>query len=44
MLRDRDPFRLAHLDTYSDILYVKERQADLSYLAHTLVKVGMYAV
>ena len=40
LLRDRDPYRLAHIDTYSNILYVKEKQAELSHLAHVIVKVG----
>ena len=43
MLRDRDPYRLIHIDTYSNILYVKERQAELSHLAHVVVKVDKYS-
>lgn len=37
--RDRDPYRLNHIDTYSNILYVKEKHAELSHLAHVIVKV-----
>jgi anaphase-promoting complex subunit 8 len=43
MIRDADPYRVAHIDTYSNILYIKEKHADLSLLAHTLVKVDKYA-
>lgn len=32
--RERDPHRMEHLDAYSNILYVRERRAELSYLAH----------
>lgn len=39
LLRERDPYRLTHIDTYSNILYVKEKQAELSHLAHVVVKV-----
>jgi|AntAceMinimDraft_1070359.scaffolds.fasta_scaffold21774_1 anaphase-promoting complex subunit 8 len=38
-----DPFRLEEMDTYSNILYVKEASAKLSFLAHSAVltdKVG----
>jgi tetratricopeptide (TPR) repeat protein len=34
--RERDPHRIEHLDAYSNILYVRERRAELSYLAHRL--------
>ncbi len=43
MIRERDPHRLEHVDTYSNILYVKERRADLSHLAHMMGKVNKYA-
>jgi anaphase-promoting complex subunit 8 len=42
-VRDVDPYRIEYLDTYSNILYVKERKAELSYLAHTLSKVDKFA-
>lgn len=38
-VRNRDPFRLQHIDTYSNILYVKEKAAELSFLAHNVVEV-----
>lgn len=41
-LRSRDPHRLQNMDTYSNILYVKESKADLSYLAHTAVRNNKY--
>jgi anaphase-promoting complex subunit 8 len=33
-----DPFRLQNMDTYSNILYVKESKAELSFLAHSAVR------
>jgi anaphase-promoting complex subunit 8 len=41
--RERDPHRMEHLDAYSNILYVRERRAELSYLAHRSVSVGVGA-
>ena len=38
-IREADPYRLEHLDTYSNILYYKEKRAELSHLAHVLSKV-----
>mmetsp|Transcript_16313 Transcript_16313/g.31650 ORF Transcript_16313/g.31650 Transcript_16313/m.31650 type:complete len:616 (-) Transcript_16313:247-2094(-) len=38
----RDPHRLQNMDTYSNILYVKECKAELSYLAHTAVRSNKY--
>ena len=32
--READPHRIEYLDAYSNILYVRERRAELSYLAH----------
>ena len=32
--RESDPHRIEHLDAYSNILYVRERRTELSYLAH----------
>mmetsp|Transcript_1665 Transcript_1665/g.1667 ORF Transcript_1665/g.1667 Transcript_1665/m.1667 type:complete len:374 (+) Transcript_1665:388-1509(+) len=37
-----DPYRLENLDVYSNILYVKEKRAELSHLAHTCVKVDKF--
>lgn len=41
--RDSDPHRLEHIDTYSHILYVKERKAELSHLAHAVSKADKYS-
>lgn len=41
-VRSHDPCRLEHIDTYSNILYVKERTAELSLLAHEVVKVRQF--
>ena len=38
-----DPHQLAHVDTYSNILYVKERRAELSHLAHVVTKIDKFA-
>lgn len=37
-----DPFRLEGMDTYSNILYVKEASAKLSFLAHSAVLTDKY--
>ena len=29
-----DPYRLDNLDTYSNLLYVKEQRVELAHLAH----------
>mmetsp|Transcript_58831 Transcript_58831/g.140283 ORF Transcript_58831/g.140283 Transcript_58831/m.140283 type:complete len:625 (-) Transcript_58831:166-2040(-) len=41
-LRKKDPFKLTSLDTYSNILYVKEQTAALSLLARQAVKIDKY--
>eukprot|EP00913_Durusdinium_trenchii_P006764 g6358.t1 len=41
-MRKRDPYRLTSLDTYSNILFVKERSAALSHLARHVVKIDKY--
>lgn len=38
----RDPYRLEHMDAYSNILYVKEKDAELSFLAHNAIKWDRY--
>lgn len=38
-MRESDPYRLDHIDTFSNILYVKERKAELSHLAHAVVQI-----
>ncbi len=40
--REKDPYRIESIDTYSNILYVKERRVLLSYLAHSVTKVFTY--
>ena len=41
-LHSHDPYRLDNLDTYSNILYVKEAKAALSHLAHVAMKNDKY--
>ena len=33
-LGEVDPYRLDNLDTYSNLLYVKEQRVELAHLAH----------
>ena len=42
MIRDHDPFRLDDMDVFSNILYVKEMKAELSSLAHSVVRTDKY--
>jgi anaphase-promoting complex subunit 8 len=41
-LREIDPYRLDHMDTYSNILYVKESKAALSFLAHSAFQIDKF--
>eukprot|EP00930_Biecheleria_cincta_P003845 TRINITY_DN104753_c0_g1_i1.p1 TRINITY_DN104753_c0_g1~~TRINITY_DN104753_c0_g1_i1.p1 ORF type:complete len:660 (-),score=96.38 TRINITY_DN104753_c0_g1_i1:73-2052(-) len=41
-VRRRDPYRLTGLDTYSNILFVKEQAPELSNLARHAVKIDKY--
>lgn len=41
-IRRRDPYRLDGMDTYSNILYVKEAKEELGFLAHTAVQIDKY--
>lgn len=41
-LRASDPYRLEHLDIYSNVLYVKEQRAELSRLAHAALRIEKY--
>jgi len=41
-VRRMDPYKLASLDTYSNILYVKEQAAALSHLARQAIKIDKY--
>jgi len=43
-LRKSDPYRLDNIDTYSNILYVKELKPELSYLAHEACRIDQYRV
>lgn len=43
-LQKSDPYRLDHLDTFSNLLYVKEMKTDLANLAHHAVKIDKYRV
>eukprot|EP01033_Poteriospumella_lacustris_P009277 gene9277-6642_t len=43
VLRAKDPYRLQHIDTYSNILYVQEKLAELSLLAHHVVHIDKFA-
>lgn len=37
-----DPCRLDNLDTYSNLLYVKEHRVDLAHLAHRVAQIDKY--
>ena len=41
-LRQKDPFRLENLDTFSNLLYIKESSAALSFLAQSVFKIDKY--
>eukprot|EP00276_Gloeochaete_wittrockiana_P012349 CAMPEP_0184374476 /NCGR_PEP_ID=MMETSP1089-20130417/165045_1 /TAXON_ID=38269 ORGANISM="Gloeochaete wittrockiana, Strain SAG46.84" /NCGR_SAMPLE_ID=MMETSP1089 /ASSEMBLY_ACC=CAM_ASM_000445 /LENGTH=565 /DNA_ID=CAMNT_0026717491 /DNA_START=2202 /DNA_END=3899 /DNA_ORIENTATION=- len=41
-LQKIEPCRLEHMDVYSNMLYVKEAKADLSYLAHNAALIDKY--
>lgn len=41
-VREQDPCSLEHMDTYSNILYVKEMKPELSYLAHHTNSIDRY--
>lgn len=41
-VRKKDPYKLSSLDTYSNILYVKEQSAALSHLARQAIKIDKY--
>ncbi len=41
-LSEADPYRLDNLDTYSNLLYVKEQRVELAYLAHKTAQVDKY--
>ena len=37
-----DPFRIELMDVYSNILYVKEKRKELSYLAHRCMELNKF--
>jgi len=41
-LHTMDPYMLEHIDTYSNILYIQDARAELSYLAHHAAEVDKY--
>jgi anaphase-promoting complex subunit 8 len=41
-VRTRNPYVIAGMDTYSNILYVKGLRAELSHLAHSLAEIDRY--
>ncbi|XP_059471871.1 cell division cycle protein 23 homolog [Neocloeon triangulifer] len=41
-LTNDDPFRLDNMDTYSNLLYVKEMRAELAHLAHQVSEIDKY--
>ncbi|KAH3786295.1 cell division cycle protein 23 homolog isoform X1 [Dreissena polymorpha] len=43
-LQKLDPYRLENMDTFSNLLYVKEMRYDLAYLAHKLSDIDKYRV
>eukprot|EP01083_Nonionella_stella_P070814 189682_1 len=42
-LKERDPFRLETMDTYSNVLYVKDCAGELSFLAHKAVQIDKFS-
>lgn len=42
-IREADPYRLDHLNVFSNILFVKDSKNQLSDLAHRVVKINKYA-
>lgn len=43
-LQQVDPYRLDNMDTFSNLLYVKEMKAELAYLAHHCCEIDKYRV
>lgn len=42
-VREMEPHRLDQMDCYSNVLYVKERRAELSHLAHMAVRLEKFS-
>lgn len=43
-LQTADPYRMDNLDTYSNLLYVKDMKTELATLAHHAVSIDKYKV
>lgn len=43
-LQKSDPYRMDNLDTYSNLLYVKDMKTELATLAHHAVSIDKYRV
>ncbi|XP_037958698.1 cell division cycle protein 23 homolog [Teleopsis dalmanni] len=41
-LQDADPYRLDNMDTYSNLLFVKELKTEMAQLAHKAVEINKY--
>jgi anaphase-promoting complex subunit 8 len=41
-IREKDPYRMDHIDAYSNVLYVKEKKSELSFLAHSIFNVFLF--
>jgi anaphase-promoting complex subunit 8 len=41
-LLEQDPYRIENIETFSNILFVKEDRAKLSYLAHATSEIDKY--
>lgn len=39
---EEDPYCLDNMDTYSNLLYVKEMKVELAYLAHRATEIDKY--
>ncbi|KXJ72407.1 cell division cycle protein 23 homolog [Aedes albopictus] len=42
-LHEEDPFRLDNLDSYSNLLFVKEMKTEMAHLAHRAVDINKYS-
>ena len=41
-VESQDPYRLSHVDTYSNVLYLQENVAELSRLAHHVATIDKF--
>ncbi|XP_035792657.1 cell division cycle protein 23 homolog [Anopheles albimanus] len=42
-LQDIDPYRLDNLDSYSNLLFVKDMKTEMSHLAHKVIEINKYS-